>query len=425
MKKAVIVYFCVFFFSSKALVQEFYNSCNQAMELCPNQTYSVNNLNANKTVCPNCEDDFNFCFSASNTIWFKFTSNALGGNVTVNFSNLNFQNGNAPGSVLQATVLSATVPCQSDSYVTLGNCESSASNNFSLFVDNLPPTSVYYMVVSGNTLNGSATECTFDVSITGTAVDRAAADIELDNTVTYSCLGQTYTAIAYPQNCTDHSNFKWFVNDIFVAETVDPVFQTSALQDGAMISVETDCYVQCRERVKVTSNPITIYGFALDAGPDLFLKLGDTGQLKAATTAPEYVWTPSYRISDTLALNPFVYPDQSTTYTIAATQNGCTQYDYVTVFIDDPLIIPTTFSPNGDEINDTWKIGGVDKFPNCFVQIFDRWGQELFQATSYNDKKAWDGKYKEGDAAEGVYFYIVKLRDQENREYRGSITLIR
>ena len=124
-------------------------------------------------------------------------------------------------------------------------------------------------------------------------------------------------------------------------------------------------------------------------------------------------------------MNPFVYPDQTTTYTISATQNGCTQYDYVTVYIDDPLIIPTTFSPNGDEINDKWEIGGVDNFPNCFVQIFDRWGQELFQATGYNDKKAWDGTYKEGAAAEGVYFYIVKLRDSENKEYRGSITLIR
>jgi gliding motility-associated-like protein len=425
MKKMVVIYLLMVFCLGNFFAQESYNNCIDAMDLCPLQTYSVNNIDANKTFCPSCEDDFSFCFTANNTIWFKFTTNTYGGIATVNFSNLVFQNGVGQGSALQATVFDASVPCQADSYIAMGNCESAGAANFTLTVDTLLPNTTYYIVVNGDIGTSAAAECTFDISVTGDAVDRSAAAIQLDNTVTSVCLGQTYTAIAYPQNCPQNSTFKWYVNSVFVAETPDPFFQASDLQDGDVITVETDCYAQCSEHVTVTSGPISVYGFSLVAGPDLYLKPGATGQLQAATTATEYIWTPSYHISDTLSLTPFVFPDQTTTYTISATQNGCTQYAYVTVYIDDPLVIPTTFSPNGDDINDTWEIGGVDEFPNCFVQIFDRWGQELFQATGYNDKKAWNGTFKDEDAAEGVYFYIVKLRDSENKEYRGSITLIR
>jgi gliding motility-associated-like protein len=227
------------------------------------------------------------------------------------------------------------------------------------------------------------------------------------------------------QNCPDNSTFKWYVNDVFTAESTVPAFEASDLKDGDKITVKTTCYSKCPEQVSVTSIPISVFGFPLDAGPDLFLKPGSTVQLQAATTATSFVWTPSYNISDIHSLTPFTFPEKTTTYTISATENGCTQYDYVTVHAGDPLVIPTTFSPNEDGINDTWEITGAEVFPNCYVQIFNRWGQEVYQAIGYNSKKAWDGASKEGAVSEGVYFYVVKLRDTEKREYKGTITLIR
>ena len=52
----ILIYLCfnVFFVFS----QESYNNCNQAIDLCPNQILSANNINANKTLCTDCEDDF-------------------------------------------------------------------------------------------------------------------------------------------------------------------------------------------------------------------------------------------------------------------------------------------------------------------------------------------------------------------------------
>jgi gliding motility-associated-like protein len=395
------------------------------MEVCPTQTYEVNNLDANKTFCPNCEDDFNFCFTANNTIWFKFTTNANGGAVNVNITDLVFQQNAGQGNALQATLLSGTVPCQADSYTTLGNCETDKDLDFTLSANALTPNTTYFVVVNGVSGTSSAAECAFTISITGVAIDRQTPAIQIDNGTPSVCAGETYKTTASVQNCPDNSTFKWYVNDVFTAESTVPAFEASDLKDGDKITVKTTCYSKCPEQVSVTSIPISVFGFPLDAGEDLHLKPGSTGQLQASTTAASFVWTPSYNISDTLSLSPFIFPDKTTTYTISATKNECTKFDYVNVYIDDELTIPTTFSPNEDGINDTWEIPGAEAFPNCYVQIFDRWGQEIFQAIGYNSKKAWDGQSKGGNATEGVYFYVVKLRDPEKREYKGTITLIR
>ena len=163
----------------------------------------------------------------------------------------------------------------------------------------------------------------------------------------------------------------------------------------------------------------------MDAGADQLIQPGETAQLNGTTSAPIYSWSPSYSVNNTLILDPFVTPAVTTTYTLTATENGCTKQDFVTITVDQQLIFPTTFSPNADGTNDTWEIGGIDDYPNCFVRIFNRWGQEIFQSTSYSKAKAWDGTANTGKLAEGVYFYIVELRDSEKRQFKGSITLIR
>lgn len=75
-------------------------------------------------------------------------------------------------------------------------------------------------------------------------------------------------------------------------------------------------------------------------------------------------------------------PDETTTYFLEATDNICTFSDQATVFVQKDLEITNTFpTPNGDGSNDTWYIG-LELYPDCLVQIIDRWGQEVFQTTS-------------------------------------------
>ena len=123
-------------------------------------------------------------------------------------------------------------------------------------------------------------------------------------------------------------------------------------------------------------------------------------------------------------LNPIANPDVTTTFTLTAEENGCVLSDQVTIFISSELVIPNTFSPNNDENNDTWVINGIEAYPDNSVKIFDRWGQQIFAATAYSQSKAWDGSIKKGKASEGVYFYVIDLRD-DSEVRTGSLTLIR
>lgn len=427
MAKSVIL-MLMLFFNLLVIAQPIYNDCNNAFELCPNQTSSLTNIGANKTFCPNCEDDVSFCFTSNNTIWLTFTTNTVGGDVQVNFSNLIFELNPGQDNELQAIILSASVPCNSSSYTAVGNCVSNGTSSFVLSALGLPPNSTYYVLINGD-FNGvgitSAAECSFDVSLSGTGIERPIPSVLLNAGSLAICQNDIFTVTGSLTNCPENTNFRWFINGVLSAETSDSIFQTSNLSDGDIVSVETSCFLLCAEVVTSTTLPVSVYSFPVDAGPDQTIVSGQTIQLNGSTSATIYVWSPSFSLSDDLTLSPLAFPENTTTYTLTATENGCVLDDYVTITIDENLVIPTTFSPNEDGINDSWEITGVDQYPNCFVKIFDRWGQEIYQSTGYSKIKAWDGTGRSGKLSEGVYFYIIELRDLDKQEFKGSITLIR
>jgi len=86
------------------------------------------------------------------------------------------------------------------------------------------------------------------------------------------------------------------------------------------------------------------------------------------------------------------------------------------------LKIPNTFSPNDDGINDTWNIANIDSYPGCTVNIYNRWGQNVFSSVGYG--KSWDGRYKGTLLPVSTYYYIIDLKN-DSKPYSGSITIIR
>ena len=87
--------------------------------------------------------------------------------------------------------------------------------------------------------------------------------------------------------------------------------------------------------------------------------------------------------------------------------------------------IPNTFSPNGDNINDTWVIKGIELYPNNLVSIFTRWGQKIYQTSSYSSDKRWNGTSNSGDTMEGVYYYVIDLNDGSDVILKGTLTVLR
>lgn len=408
--------------------QTVYNDCASALELCPGNTISVNNIGASATVCPNCEDDFNYCFATDNTIWLTFTTFAAG-NIQVDFTNLVFETGTGQDNELQATILAATAPCDASTYTQLGNCEANQTGNFALNAAGLTAGTQYYIVIDGDN-NGagitSPAECTFDISISGTAVTRPTPVITISPTDTIICLNDVAQFTATITDCPNNTDYQWFINGNLVSTNPNPVFQSADLQDGDIVSVQTSCYTICSEVVSAASNPITVNSFPIDAGPDQTINPGQSVVLNGSTTASTYSWAPSFYVSNPSNLNPIATPSETTVFTLTATENGCTLSDQATVTVNTFLDIPNTFSPNGDQANDTWVIQGIHLYPNANMSIYDRWGQQVYQSTGYSNSQAWDGTSKGGQKlAEGVYFYVLELRDSEEQVFNGSITILR
>lgn len=429
MKVLFALLLSTFFLCRSLSAQEPYNNCLSALEICPSQTYSVNNIGANAITCAGCEDAFAFCFAPQNSIWLRFTTNAVGGDIQVAFTNLVFESNVGQDNELQATIVQATSPCDGSSYVALGNCVSNAGGNFTLNALGLLASTTYYIVIDGDNTGvgiSSPAECTVDVAISGTGIDRPAPALNVTAPIAPLCLFETATFTVTTSNCPDNGNFDWFINGDFVATTTTPVFQTSALEQGDVVSVETSCYLLCAELTTGTSAALTVLSFPINAGPDQTIQIGNSAVLGGSTTASTFQWTPTFNISDPSNLNPVVTPTQTTTYTLTATQNGCTLTDQTTITIASTIDIPNSFSPNADGTNDTWIIGGAELFPDASMSIYTRWGNEVFRSRGYNDLKAWKGTDDKGaPLADGVYYYVYELNDSEEQLFEGSVTLFR
>ena len=103
-------------------------------------------------------------------------------------------------------------------------------------------------------------------------------------------------------------------------------------------------------------------------------------------------------------------------------RNGCGIVEETITIVG----IPKFFTPNGDDVNDTWQIVGTNTNLNQIesLEIFDRYGKIMMQ--SYSGGFSWDGNYKGNPMPSSDYWFILKFRqDTSNYEIKGHFALKR
>ena len=74
------------------------------------------------------------------------------------------------------------------------------------------------------------------------------------------------------------------------------------------------------------------------------------------------------------------------------------------------FLVSNAFSPNGDGINDTWKIDGIENYPNSEIKVLDRFGNPVLNHVT-NGIFEWDGKSNSRNLPTGSYWYDIKVSD--------------
>jgi gliding motility-associated-like protein len=75
----------------------------------------------------------------------------------------------------------------------------------------------------------------------------------------------------------------------------------------------------------------------------------------------------------------------------------------------ETVVSAEAFTPNGDNINDTWIIKNIENYPNAVVTVYNRYGHEVFKAINYANN--WDGTFKSNSqrVPPGSYYYVIEL----------------
>jgi len=178
------------------------------------------------------------------------------------------------------------------------------------------------------------------------------------------------------------------------------------------------CADSLTQTIGVIANPTVV------AGKTVYILQGNSTVLKPTVTGSNlsYTWTPATGLSRTDVLNPIASPTETTTYTINITDDICSDQDTLRVVVLKTPIIPNTFTPNNDGVNDTWNIKYLSDYPDAVVEIYNRYGQELYYSIGYGNP--WDGRYKGQDVPVGTYYYKIDPKNGQ-KIFAGSVTVIR
>ncbi|NNV56222.1 T9SS type B sorting domain-containing protein [Limnovirga soli] len=168
----------------------------------------------------------------------------------------------------------------------------------------------------------------------------------------------------------------------------------------------------------ININYITKPFFTL--GNDTLLCLGQEMVLHPSLAGDiTYIW------QDGSVLPQLTIKDTGYYYVTATNKCGSTTDDILIKTGACILQMPTAFTPNGDGLNDIFRVKYPEFIKTFHLVVFNRWGQQIFETT--NPRNGWDGNLKGVKMDMGTYVWIIDLTDYNNNKQtgKGTVTLIR
>lgn len=217
--------------------------------------------------------------------------------------------------------------------------------------------------------------------------------------------------------------YDWQFDDGNMSSARNPeyTYRDSGFYDVTLtVTSPEQCYDQVTHTVEIFPLPVPE---AVAQEPTV--SKGFSTQL-AATGGVSYLWSPAASLNRADVQTPVATPLQTTNYNVVAVDsNGCVNDTSVTVEVDaDYKIIATNvITPDGNGINDRWKIENIGTYGDCSISIYNRWGQKVYSEDGYNN--TWEGTNQAGEPLPDATYYYVIWFEGSDREYKGAVTVLR
>jgi gliding motility-associated-like protein len=228
------------------------------------------------------------------------------------------------------------------------------------------------------------------------------------------------------------TTYAWYVNKKQKSNTAE--FRDCLLTGSYSIQIEATNSAGCKgataDSVLVYPSPKALFTHA--ATDELTILNPLVHFINESGGATSYTWKFGDGQQSTDTHPTYFYPKKKECYPVslhAVNQYGCSDTTQKVICIKDIFTIyfPNAFSPNGDDVNDTFKPKGSNIDPRDYTfSIYDRWGKLVFETTNLDE--GWNGRNSQGEIyLMDIYIWKCHLKDLQGEHHRltGIVTLIR
>ena len=178
--------------------------------------------------------------------------------------------------------------------------------------------------------------------------------------------------------------------------------------DTTYVYVQVNRLSNTQEPVAEDDNAMTAMNTAIRSYAVLDNDALPTGTIELRISSPAANGRVSINADNTIDYVPNnkFCGDDEVTYTIT-TDQGTSEATVKFMITCESLTVFNGFSPNGDGVNDSFQILGIESYPNSEVMIFNQRGNQVYHKKGYTNNDGWQGTYKGVDVPGGTYFYII------------------
>lgn len=171
-----------------------------------------------------------------------------------------------------------------------------------------------------------------------------------------------------------------------------------------------------RDTIKVSPRPLPIVSLGIDTS----ICRSKPAILTTGNSAFDtYLWSTGETTSTILV-------NQTGTYYVTVSKNSCEASDTIHVVPGDcDVYIPSAFTPNNDNLNETFGVVDNTALQYFSLQIYSKWGQLIFSSNDVTQK--WDGTFKGKKMPNGAYVWMLNYTNIRGRKFyeQGTVMLIR